>query len=217
MGCLHLTETGLLWANFLILEKTKVIWGKCGACSSIGIGLPAKNWQIFIPTLWDQFLTHTFFHIHFDVKICLMISSSTLTPLLSFCCLNHNLFSQELSPFSHFHQFAVLLNDQVVSRLPRPLSFENRSCQFKCALKRFHRQYPFIRKLMLGTAFFIQHDHFKLKKFVKISFNITSMLQCDLEHDGVGLPVTSMSCIYCADQWKAMNCVQLHLIATPHS
>jgi len=43
VGCLHLTETGFLWVNFLIFKKTKVIWGKCGGCLSIGIGLPAKN------------------------------------------------------------------------------------------------------------------------------------------------------------------------------
>jgi hypothetical protein len=70
---------------------------------------------------------------------------------------------------------------------------------------------------MLVTAFFMQHGHFKLKKFMKISLNIMSTLQCDLERGGVGLPVTSVSCIYCGDQWKAMNCEQLHLIATRHS
>jgi len=52
---------------------------------------------------------------------------------------------------------------------------------------------------------------------MKISLNIMSTLQCDLERGGVGLPVTRVSCIYCGDQWKAMNCEQLHLIATPHS
>ena len=41
---------------------------------------------------------------------------------------------------------------------------------------------------MLVTAFIMQHDHFMLKKFMKISLNIMSTLQCDLECGGVGLP-----------------------------
>ena len=27
--------------------------------------------------------------------------------------------------------------------------------------------------------------------------------------------MTSVSFIYCGDQWKAMNCEQLHIVATP--
>jgi len=60
---------------------------------------------------------HTFFMLKFVSPHLCPYSSSPL----SFWCLNNDLFSQESSPFPHFHQVSSLLDGQVIHLLPHPL------------------------------------------------------------------------------------------------
>lgn len=104
-----MTENGLLWANFWVLEKKKVskgkIWKGTEHVWALVFVFQLKT-DVSSLRLLNITFAHTSFMFRLVVRICLIISLFTLNSPTDIL-ISDNLFSQQSSSFPSFHFYRM--------------------------------------------------------------------------------------------------------------